>query len=141
MNSLRTSSTLISRKVKFECTSRGNPAVVVDYTPPIGEGEGYTSLELFLISLSTCAGSSVALLLRKKGYTVQGLTVFASGERRQQHPTCFEIIELQFDIVSPDATSEAVSQVLALSEASVCPVWAMVKGNVKITAIFTITHD
>jgi putative redox protein len=139
MNSLHTNSALISRKIKFECTSRDNPAVIVDYPAPIGEGEGYTSLELFLISLSTCAGSSVALLLRKNGFAITGLAVTATGERRQQHPTCFEKIDLHFDIASPDATSEAVNKALMLSEQSICPVWAMVKGNVEIRTTFSVT--
>jgi putative redox protein len=140
MNTLRTTATLISRKVKFECTSRDNPAVIVDYTAPIGEGEGYTSLELFLVSLSTCAGSSVALLLRKQGFTLTGLVVTATGERREQHPTCFETVDLLFDITSPDVTSEAVNKALMLSEQSICPVWAMVKGNVRIATGVTISR-
>jgi putative redox protein len=140
MNTLHTSATLISRKVKFECTSRDNPAVVVDYTAPIGDGEGYTSLEMFLVSLSTCAGSSMALLLRKKRFAITGLTVKATGERRTEHPTCFHTILLEFGFVSPDLTDEAVWEALALSEQSICPVWAMVKGNVVINTRFSINR-
>jgi putative redox protein len=141
MTHLTTSANLISRKVKFECTSRDNPAVIVDYTTPIGDGEGYTSLELFLVSLSTCVGSALALLLRKKGFEITGLTVAASGERRQQHPTCFETVLLEFAFISPDLTETAVGEALAISESTICPVWAMVKGNVKVETRFTITQD
>jgi len=139
-SSLHTTATLISRKVKFECTSRDNPAVIVDYTAPIGEGEGYTSLEIFLVSLSTCVASSVALLLRKKGFTVTGLTVTANGERREEHPTCFKTIALDFRLSSPDLTEQAVTEALAVSEKNFCPVWAMVKGNVEINTSFNITR-
>ena len=141
MNTLNTSAILVSRKVKFECTSRDNPAVMVDYTAPIGDGEGYTSLELFLVSLSTCAGSAMALLLRKMHFEITGLTVRATGERRTEHPTCFHTILLDFGFVSPDLTEDAVKKALALSEESICPVWAMIKGNVTVNARFTISRS
>ena len=83
--------------MQFTGSLRTLPPITVDYTPPIGDGAGYTSLELFLMSFATCAGTSVLLLLRQMHKTISGLTVTAQGARRTQHPTCFAKITL--DIV------------------------------------------
>jgi len=99
---------------------------MVDYTPPIGK-ERATHRWSYSWSVFNCAASSLALLLRKKGFTVTGLTVEASGSAAAAS-TCFETVALYFGVVSPDATPGAIDEALALSEQSVCPVWAMVKG-------------
>ena len=129
---------LINDKVRFSGVLRENTPIIVDYIPPIGDGQGYTSLELFLMSLATCAGSAVLLLLRKMRKTVTGLTVQAHGIRRDQHPTCFQTIALDFTLQSPDASESDVQNVLRMSEESICPVWAMIKGNVEVTTGFRI---
>ncbi len=41
---LEASVTLVNDKIKFSGTAGENPPVAIDYTPPIGDGEGYTSL-------------------------------------------------------------------------------------------------
>lgn len=85
---------LMNQKVKFACRTRDQQPISVDYTPPIGDGEGYTSLELLLISLATCVGTGVLTLLRKMRKEISGLQIGASGVRRTTHPTSFETIEL-----------------------------------------------
>ncbi len=95
-------------------------------------------LELVLMSLGTCSGSSVAALLRRMGRTVSALDVHASGVRREQHPTSFESIMLRFALTSPDVEEEDMRKAIQLSEESICPVWDMLKGRVIITTGFDI---
>lgn len=123
---------MLDKKVHFSCSARENQPVAVDYYPPVGDGQGYTSLELFLISLSTCVSTAVLIVLRKMHKDIQYYEVKASGVRRENHPTCFETVTLDFKIKSPDITKEDVDKALKLSEASICPVWAMIKGNVTV---------
>ncbi len=66
---------LINQKVKFSCRTRENVPVTVDYTPPIGDDEGYTSLELLLISLSSCIGTSLAVTLRRMKKNLLDLSI------------------------------------------------------------------
>jgi len=129
---------LLNQKVKFEGTAGEKAPITIDYIPPIGDGEGYTSLELLLISLASCSGTTMVSLLRRMQKAVTGLKVNASGVRREQHPTGFKTIELQFIINSKDVTNEDVQKAVQLSEESLCPVWAMVKNNVEITTKFEI---
>lgn len=138
---LTVSASLINEKVKFKATSRSNPEVILDYTPPIGDGEGYTSLELLLISLASCSGTAITLLLRKMRKDVSGLSINARGNRREQHPTSFDRIFLEICLNSTDAEASDMDRVLKLSEESICPVWNMLKNNVEISCEYKIVRD
>ena len=49
---LHTSINLINDKLNFTGTVENNIPIAIDYTPPLGDNLGYTSLELLLLSLS-----------------------------------------------------------------------------------------
>ena len=127
-----------NQKVQFTGTARSNTPITMDYTQPLGDGQGYTSLELLLISFANCAATSIVTLLRKMRKTVTGCTVQAKGIRREQHPTSFQMISLDFTIASSDASDADVGKALELSEQTYCPVWAMIKGNVEVATTTTI---
>lgn len=136
---LNTSVRLINDKLNFTGTADENPPVSIDYTPPYGDNSGYTSLELLLLSLSSCVGSSVLIFLRKMKKTITAFEIHSKGIRKEEHPTAFRTILLDIHLKSPDATAEDLNKVIALSEETYCPVWAMLKGNVDIEVRFDIT--
>jgi len=138
---LEASVILVNDKIKFSGAAGENPPISIDYTPPVGDGEGYTSLQLFLLSLASCSGSSVALLLRRMHKTVSGLTVSARGIRRETHPTGFTHIDLMFTLTSPDVTDADIEKTMRMSEETFCPVWSMVKGNVEVKAEWRIGKE
>ena len=135
---LSASAELMNDKMMFRCTSGDNPVVITDYTPPLGDGKGYTSLELLLASLCSCLGGTAAIFLRRMGKKVDGLSVSAKGVRREEHPTCFETIDLDVTVISDDAEDTDVEKVLKLSEEKYCPVLAMIKGNVKVSIVHEV---
>lgn len=135
---LKTEIKLVNDKIHFFGKSKDNDPISIDYSSPIGDDLGYTSLELFMLSLSSCVGSSLALLLRKMSKTVTGLEIKTYGVRRNQHPTSFEKTTLQIVLFSDDATNQAVDKALALSEDSICPVWAMIKHTVEVVINYSI---
>jgi putative redox protein len=137
---LEASVELVNQKVKFKGTINSKDQVFIDYTPPAGDGEGYTSLELLLLSLSSCSGTSVVSLLRKMKKNISGFKVNASGIRRETHPLSFEKISLEFVINSRDVTAEDVQKAIKLSEDTYCPVWALLKNNVEINTKYQITN-
>jgi putative redox protein len=59
-----------------------NKPISIDYTPPLGDDLGYTSLELLLLSLSSCVGSSVLTFLRKMKKTITGCKIYCRGIRK-----------------------------------------------------------
>jgi putative redox protein len=125
-------------KLHFKGSASENDPVSIDYTTPLGDDLGYTSLELLLLSLSSCVGSSVLSLLRKMRKTITGCEIYSRGIRREEHPTAFEKIYLTINLKSPDTTDSELIKILKLSEDTYCPVWAMMKGNVKIDIKFQI---
>ena len=137
-NQLTATATLIDDKVKFSGVSRDNGKIIIDYPKPIGEGEGYTSLELFLVSLATCTGSTVSLMLKKMHKDVSALKVSAYGERREEHPTYFKKILVKLDLKSKDVDAPYMEKAIKLAEESYCPVWNMVKNNVEISCEYEI---
>ena len=119
-------------KLNFKGFVEGNEPISIDYIPPLGDNLGYTSLELFLLSLSTCLASSILPFLRRMGKTINGFEASSKGIRNTEHPTCFSEIEIVFKIYSPDVNEEDMNKVIKISEETYCPVWAMIKGNVAV---------
>lgn len=132
---------LVDEKVRLLGCTRGLPPVTSDYFPPLGDGQGYTGLELLLLSLAACSATAVIPLLRRMKKTVAGLKVNASGVRRMEHPTSFERIDIEFVLASPDADAADLGKAVALAEGSISPVWAMLKGNVEIVPALKVVPD
>lgn len=134
---LRSSIQLINEKVQFKGSVDGNNPVMIDYTPPIGDNAGYTSLELFLLSLSSCAGTAILVVLRKMQKSIQAFEISSIGNRKQEHPTGFKSVKLEINIKSENLTSDEMNKVLGMIE-GICPVLSMIKGNVEVIYSFKI---
>jgi len=139
-NKLTVTADLINDKVKFSAVSRDNNEVFIDAVQPLGEGDGYTPLELFLMSLATCSGMTLVLLLRKINKNVSKLNVIASGERRKTLPKYFESIQLKFELASTDVQPEDIENAIKNMEEYACPIWNMVKNNVDISSEYKIKY-
>ncbi len=129
---LNASIVLINDKLHFNGLVENNAPVSIDYVAPLGDDSGYTSLELLLLSLSSCIGSAVLTFLRKMRKNITGLEILSKGIRRSEHPTGFETIYLEINLKSSDTTADDLTKVLKLSEDTYCPIWAMIKGNVEV---------
>jgi putative redox protein len=129
----------INDKVKFVSNSRNNPEISIDYFPPIGNGEGYTSLELLLISISSCISTTILTLLREKMHkNVATLKTNTKGVVRDEHPRALTHIQVEMIFESQDVEEADIKAALAVSEEKLCPVWAMLKGNVEISVSYVI---
>ena len=126
------------QKVEFTGRARSNPAIIIDSKSPQKDGKDYTPLELLLISLASCSGTTVVTMLRKMRKNVSGVKVKAKGIRREQPPTSFQKIILEFIVCSEEIQSSEVEKVIKLTEETYCPVWAMLKNNVEIISEYNI---
>jgi putative redox protein len=119
--------------------SDGEHGVTIDYPLPGVDHElqGMTPLRLLLASLAGCSGSSVAALLRRDGQPLERVEVVARGQRRDEHPTVITEIDLAFT-VHGEVDPERVEHALRLSEAQICPVWAMIKAGTPISSSYTV---
>jgi putative redox protein len=124
---------LLNEGVKFKSTVEGKPEIITDYLPPYGDGLSMLPLELFLISFGTCAGGVILPILRKMGKHIKDFQMFVQGKRREEHPLCFEDIKFIITVTSEDVSDEDMKKAIKFAEEKLCPVWAMIKGNVNVT--------
>lgn len=129
---------LVNDKLNFIGSVGENQPVSIDYFPPLGDNLGYTSLELLLLSLSSCIGSAVLTFLRRMNKTIINCEIKAQGARKEEHPTGFRNIAIEIVIESPDLTDEDMVKVLKLTEEKYCPVYSMIKGNTDILINYNI---
>lgn len=129
--------TLSNGKVQFRGEVEGNNPVLIDYIPPVGDNLGYTSLELFLLSLSSCLGTAILVLLRRMNKNVESFLVESSGTRKNEHPTGFKSISMLLILNSENLSSEEMHKVIKMAE-PICPVISMIKEQVEIKIDFRI---
>jgi uncharacterized OsmC-like protein len=137
---LTTSIRLLNEKLHFEGIAEGNDPISIDYTPPFGDSLGYTSLELFLLSLSSCAGSAILVLLRKMNKHIEKFEITSVGERKVNHPTGFESISMLVKIESPDIVATDLEEVFEKIEA-ICPVLSMLDKGVETAINFMLNEQ
>ncbi len=128
---------LLNEKLHFEGNVEGNTPISIDYTPPLGDNLGYTSLELFLLSLSSCAGSAILVLLRKMNKQIDQFEIASIGNRKENHPTGFSSITLHVNIKAKDLNKNEMEKVIEMIE-SICPVLSMLDKNISTTINFSI---
>lgn len=136
---LTSSIKLLNEKLHFEGMVEGNAAISIDYTPPLGDNLGYTSLELFLLSLSSCTGSAILVLLRKMNKHIDQFEIASTGNRKENHPTGFSAITLHVHIKAKDLNNSEMEKVIGMIE-SICPVLSMLDKSIKTTITFKINH-
>ncbi len=127
-NSLKAEIQLINQNAKFQCNVEGRTAIITDYIPPQGNNEGHTSLELLLLSLTTCVASTVKFMLNGRlKKEVKELKVQAMGVRKVKHPTGFKSIKLEMSIKGSDITTTDMDNIIQQAK-SYSPVWAMLEN-------------
>jgi putative redox protein len=130
---------LLNQKLHFKGIVEGNNPISIDYTSPFGDDLGYTSLELFLLSLSSCAGSAILVILRKMNKQIDFFEISSQGVRKESHPTGFSSITLQVNLKSPNINSDEIQKVLERIEV-ICPVLSMIDKSVLITIDFKLNE-
>ena len=128
---------LVNDKLNFIGKVDNNDPISIDYISPLGDNLGYTSLELFLLSLTSCLGSTLLIFLRRMNKIIESFEINATGFRKEDHPTGFKNINIEIIIKSNNTEEEEVNKVLKMSE-SYCPVLDMIKGNVETQVSFII---
>lgn len=115
----------------------GQP-VAVDYSPPLGDGQGYGGLDLLLMGLVACSAQTAMSLFIKMKQDVTKFTVSGTGKRTTEHPTVFTEIKVDFVIEGKGLSAELIEKAILLSEEKYCPVWAMLKPSTKISYTVSI---
>lgn len=131
-NHLQAEMKLIDNGLKFQTKIGSNPEIITDYIPPLGNGDGYMPLELFLISFGTCVSGVVLPMLRKMQKNIEEYSVKIMGIRKTEHPTGFNKIILNIFIKSKDITREEMEKIIKMAETTYCPIWSMLKNDIEV---------
>lgn len=125
----------------FQGGTRSGYMIDLDSPAFEGRGAGMTPMELVLLGLAGCSAMDIAAILRKKRQPVEGLEVRVHGYRRDEHPTVFTDIKLEYIVHGSGVDPQAVTRAIQLSRETYCPVWAMLEPGVRITAASRVVCD
>ena len=125
-------------KVHFEGLSDTNPGIAIplDYSPPLGNGNGFAGLEILLISFAGCVSTTVVFLLGRLGKHISSYMASAEGIRTE-HPLSLKEICFHIYIESEDVTGVDMENIIKQAEA-ISPVWQAVKSNVIVETTFEL---
>jgi len=119
--------------------TNGEHTVKTDYPLKADEpAVGLKPMELLLVSLGTCGGSVVGSLLGRMNQPVVGVEVDVRGQRRDEHPTVFTSIAVEFVVRGKGVEPAAVEKAIAQAEGRLCPVWAMLRPGTAIRTSYRI---
>ncbi len=106
---------------------------------PASEGRDPTSLELLLASLASCAANTLHLVLnREMGMRPDSIEVEVRAERRAEHPTILNRIEMRYGVQGEGLRPELIDQAVRLTEDKLCPVFAMLRPGTEIHSTWTM---
>ena len=139
-NQLEVHVRLINQKVQFIGVSESNldHPITLDYLPPLGDGQGFRGLELFLMSFTGCVSTAMVYLLRNMGKNISGFQINAQGIRREK-PLSLQTIQLEVILESDDAVDSDLQSVIKQTE-ELSPVWLVLKNNVEVRTNYKIVR-
>lgn len=87
-----------------------------------------------MASFGSCVSTTLLTVLRyRKKKIVDGISTEVEGTVREVNPKALEHILLRLKIKAKDLTEPEVRETLNVLEDNLCPVWAMIKGNVAVS--------
>ena len=92
---------------------------------------GMRPMELFLVSLASCAAMDVVLILTRQRQDLRGLHIIAQGHRADATPAVYEHITVRFE-ASEDVDPGKLTRAAELSVRKYCSVASMLGNDVTL---------
>ncbi len=125
--------TRLDQDIHFEATNAENLSVSYDGSIEAGgHGKGVRPMEGILMSLGSCSGIDVVLILKKMKQDLQDIQIQVSGERREEIPRIFTKIHVHYILIGPLDLDKA-ERAVQLSMEKYCSVTKMLENTVEIT--------
>ena len=119
----------------------GGHTVTLDYIPPYGEGAGFMPMQLYLVSLAACLGSTLRYMADANGWKITDISMEARGTRQDKPPKSFGAIEFDIRVASPDLDEETLARLGRLAESKHCPLTTMLPDDVAVTMTYHINRE
>lgn len=124
--------------MQFVAQADSGHAILMDSSADVGGHDtAARPMEVLLMGLLGCTAMDVISILKKKRQPVQGLKIFASGERSTEHPKKYTKIHLEY-VAYGDVDPKALARAVELSETTYCGAIATVRGVAEVTASYRV---
>jgi putative redox protein len=86
----------LSKGLQFIVQDSENHSIVIDTLKKFGGfEEGFSPMELLLVSLAGCMGMDIVSILKKKGGKIDAFEISVNGQRAKEHPKKYEKITVK----------------------------------------------
>ena len=96
--------------------------------------------DLLVLSLLSCSGYDVVMILKRQRQQMTDLEIEAQAEQASEPPYQFTNIHLHYKVQGKSLDPKKVERAIKLSEEKYCSVAATLRGNVELTHTFEVTE-
>ncbi|MGB1253689.1 MAG: OsmC family protein [Candidatus Promineifilaceae bacterium] len=96
--------------------------------------------DLLVLSLLSCSGYDVVMILKRQRQQMTNLYIEADAEHASEAPYQFTKIHLNYKVEGKNLDPKKVERAIILSEEKYCSVAATLRGNVDITHSFEVSE-
>ncbi len=97
--------------------------------------------DLLLLSLGSCSGYDVVMILNKQRQNLTNLSIRIDGKQNPEPPYEFTDIHLHYIVEGGSLDANKVAQAITLSEEKYCSVAATIRGVAKLSHSFEIIES
>ena len=116
----------LDKALRFEGTnSKGHQTFFDTSVEGGGLGTAAGPMDTVLEAAAACSAMDIIPILQKKRKTVESFTVDLTAERAETYPRVFTTIEMDFRLVSANATLKDLASAVELSHTKYCSVTIM----------------
>lgn len=130
----------LQERMRFQAHTGSGHSLILDSNDEAlgGANAGMRPTEAVLVALGGCSAMDVISILRKMREDVTSYDVHVSGEQSQEHPHVYRSITVAHTFHGPGLSADNVRRAIELSMTRYCPVHAMLRPSVPISARYEI---
>lgn len=96
--------------------------------------------DLLLVSLASCSGHDVVMILERQRQKMTNLYIQVDGQQAEKPPNQFTDIHLHYTVTGENLDPSKVERAIKLSEEKYCSVAATIRGVATLTHSFEVEN-
>ena len=125
---------------KYELTNESGNSLLVDmYSQE--KKQHLSPMEILLSALTSCAAVEIVSMIKKRRRDFKDIKALTSGQRAENAPRYFKIIDIKYLIYSSDLTNDEANRFITLSIEKYCSVGATIRTDTVVNHSFEIFRD
>jgi len=132
----------LQEKVRWSAEAGSGHSLIIDGPPDEGgQNAGFRPMELMLLGLGGCIGSSTLSILRRMRQEVTGYKIKLVGERAAEPPSVYTAVTIEHEITGKGISEDSVRRALDLVESKYCSAWAMFAKTARLSNSYRIVEE